>query len=130
METATGAKQLHTPGPWYWAQNERAGGIYLATPDRGQLIVMDFVRQGMQAGQPRFARWEGLERGRMGGIMKPAEILRLEEHPDACLIAASPDLLAACELFADWDISCRSLDVPKDVADAITNAVAKAKGSA
>lgn len=84
----------HTPGPWRWTR--RGGGeVSLATPDRGLLIVMDFARRGMTGAQPRFAVWEGEERERLGGLMRKAEALDLEAHPDARLIASAPDLLEA-----------------------------------
>jgi hypothetical protein len=101
----------HTPGPWAWFGNEF--GFYLATTHSGRTYVMDFVRFGMNRAQPRF---------RSGGIMRPAaevvtfavgdrgvqgfkaakadpSVYRYDidgvDHPDARLIAASPDLLAA-----------------------------------
>lgn len=78
----------HTPGPWYWHTDDN-GNVSLCTPNRGRLYVMDFARKGMSSAQPRFSRWEGVERGRQGGIMTPGV-----EHPDARLIAAAPDLAA------------------------------------
>lgn len=86
----------HTPGPWQWDRREN-GEWSLIHPQRGWLLVMDFVRHGMQKGQPRFATWKGDERENMGGIMVPAAKLDLPAHPDARLIAAAPELLAACE---------------------------------
>ena len=88
-------KTKSTPGPWQWV-SRLDGEVYLAHPLAGWLTVMDFVRLGMQKGQPRFAEWAGDERERMGGIMRPAKELDLSLHPDARLIAAAPDLLAAC----------------------------------
>lgn len=85
----------NTPGPWDWYGNRN--GVYLATPNRGHLIVMDFVRNGLQSAVPRFAIWKGEERERMGGLMKRADEIDLSQHPDARLIKAAPDLLAACE---------------------------------
>ena len=87
----------HTPGPWQWFKRAD-GAVYLATPDRGHLIVMDFIRFGMQQGQARFAVWEGEERERMGGIMKPTEKLDVNEHPDARLVAAAPEMYDALML--------------------------------
>jgi len=81
----------HTPGPWTWWNV--GGGPVLATPDRGRLIVMDFARKGMNGAQPRFSIWDGLDRERLGGVMKSAEVLDLGKHPDARLIAAAPELL-------------------------------------
>jgi hypothetical protein len=84
----------HTPGPWEWVEGTR--GPRLSTPDRGKLIVMDFVRCGMQGAQPRFARWDGIDKGsqrtRMGGILSEGT-----DHPDARLIAAAPELFDECE---------------------------------
>lgn len=73
---------------------------YLATPDRGHLYVMDFVRAGMQDATPRFARWNNIDnggdRGRMGGIMSAGVLLRDGSmHPDARLISAAPEMLEA-----------------------------------
>lgn len=85
----------HTPGPWQWHYRGDQG-YELIHPKSGWLIVMDFVRHGMRGAQPRFAKWEGVERGRMGGIMhKATELVPLDMHPDASLIAAAPDLLAS-----------------------------------
>lgn len=75
----------HTPTPWQWFTNE-AGQTYLGTPHSGRLVVMDFVRLGMNLAEPRFAVWDGEERGRMGGIMKRATVLDLATHPDAAMI--------------------------------------------
>lgn len=43
-----------TPGPWQWFGNTKMHEVYLATPDRGRLLVMDFARWGMGGAQPRF----------------------------------------------------------------------------
>lgn len=128
------SKAKHTPGPWGWF-NYGDGRIYLATPDRGRLIVMDFVRFGMQHAQPRFATWKGDERENMGGIMTPANSLDVAHHPDARLIAAAPELLAVCKrLLAvtesvrgyDWDVS----DDLEPAQDAAVATIAKAEGGA
>lgn len=108
----------HTAGPWAWFGN-RSGGVYLATPDRGRRYVMGFRRYGMNGAQPTFA---------IGGTMHPAaelvafavgdgtargfkeadkdgSVYRYDvseiDHPDARLIAAAPDLLAALEFYAN-----------------------------
>lgn len=91
-----------TPGPWYWHIDSQ-GAPSLRTPDRGQLIVMDFGRLGMQRGTARFAEWPGISSGvqrqRLGGILCDAKHWFSPEsginHPDARLIAASPDLMDA-----------------------------------
>lgn len=81
-----------TPGPWYW-HVDQSGRVSLRTPDRGNLIVMDLCRKGMQGAEPRFAHWTGLFQGepreRKGGVLEVGL-----EHPDARLIAAAPCLLA------------------------------------
>lgn len=88
---------LHTKGPWYWHTDHR-GNVSLRTPDRGNLIVMDFTRRGMQSAGPRFAVWPGIYTGspreRLGGIL---ETLLVDKHPDARLIAAAPDLLEVAQ---------------------------------
>lgn len=83
----------HTPGPWAWFQSDH--DIYLATPDRGRLFVMGFRRKGMSGAQPTFAVWEGEDRERLGGFMYKGQDLIIKDHPDAKLIAGSPDLLFA-----------------------------------
>lgn len=94
-----------TAGPWAWHFNPISGAAYLATPDRGRLIVMDTARKGMQGTTVRFSRWTGLEgglpRGRQGGIMcPPQELLALLRgqhdglHPDMQLMRAAPDLFS------------------------------------
>lgn len=84
----------YTPPPWIWKQS--GNDTMLCTPDRGQLVVMDFVRCGMNGAEPRFAVWEGLDRGRRGGILKPAKSFKnLYDHPDALLIAKAPEFFWA-----------------------------------
>lgn len=118
----------YTPGPWQWAYS--GGSFYLRTVGRGLLTVMDFVRMGMQQGQPRFAKWEGEDRGRLGGIMHKAEDLgELHEHPDALLIAAAPELLGALEAVAHWmsDAQIPCCFPRQTVLDAIDRATKQAK---
>ena len=118
----------HTPGPWDWYMSDR-GGAMLATPDRGRLYVMQPVRCGMQGGTVRFSEWGEGARGRRGGVMRDAkEHLRdgVLMHPDALLIAAAPELLAALQ---------RALNVldangAQDEANVARAAIAKAVGIA
>lgn len=98
---AVAAAPRHTPGPWAWFDSER--GPYLATPDRGRLYIMGFARKGMQGAGPRFAVWDGIESGversRLGGIMEDGLYLQNGDlHPDARLLEAAPDLLAALQV--------------------------------
>lgn len=115
-----------TPGPWEWFCHP-GGDVYLGTPDRGRLIVMDFVRRGMQGAAPRFAFLEGDERLRMGGLMMPVSTNDLQAHPDARIIAAAPDLLAACKA-ALLKFKHSPLDRASVAADMLREAVAKAEG--
>jgi hypothetical protein len=122
----------HTPGPWYWHTDSR-GQVSLRTPDRGNLIVMDCARKGMQGAAPRFAIWphmeEGVERGRLGGILVDFD----SDHPDAHLIVSAPDLyLALAECLADMEHS-KDAPLPPEhptcVAKAMARrALAKARG--
>jgi hypothetical protein len=135
----------HTPGPWEWFDGTPRGvnNIHLATPNRGHLVVMDFVRLGTQSAQPRFATWKGHERERMGGIMVKAVDLGdfANNHPDARLIAAAPELLTACLMAlpamesavasaCDDEDTARHAHEHHTVLVALRAAISKAKGGA
>ena len=75
-----------TPGPWVWDRRDVDDTVSLVHPQRGWLIVMDFVRHGMQRGMARFAKWKEPERGGMGGVMVKASDIDLTTHPDARII--------------------------------------------
>lgn len=81
----------HTAGPWVWRSFDGGRTFFLGTPDRGCLVVMDFLRVGMQQATARFAN----RTDNMGGIMCELGLEQVRCHPDACLIAAAPDLYAA-----------------------------------
>lgn len=117
----------HTPGPWEWIKcGDR---IQLSTPNRGRLIVMDFVRKGMNGAQPRFAEWKGEARERLGGIMRPLDEMNLpERHPDAALIAAAPDLLEALRNLAET-VELVDPGVYRDCVDQAHEAIKKATPS-
>jgi hypothetical protein len=135
------ADTKHTSGPWEWFERQ-PGRPYLATPDRGQLYVLGFERKGMQGAGPVFSHWPGIEDGaareRKGGIMEPGLLLRDGSmHPDARLIAAAPDMLAALQRAVACgmvpatsanDGGAAKYSEMVQVADAIRAAIAKATG--
>lgn len=98
-----------TGGRWQW-MTHHDGRPYLATPNRGRLIVMDFVRKGMGGAQPRFATWKGDERENMGGIMVLASELDLAAHPDACAIAAAGEMLESLREMVEKGEGCLNPD--------------------
>lgn len=125
----------HTPGPWRWEINLKSKKIQLCGGvPRHDLTVMDFARWGIQGAAPRLRedvdrmnimhrcdRWAKVVPGRE----HHADWFQTVDHPDMRLIAAAPDLLAACEalLAASEGRMSRSLDM-------ISEAVARAKGEA
>lgn len=90
----------HTPGPWWWSQNDHGKSVALYS--KGLNTVMDFVRYGAQGAAPRF---------QIGGIMKRSDALGVPrvgdehnaswrkdiDHPDARLQRYAPDLLTLAE---------------------------------
>jgi hypothetical protein len=113
---------MHTPGPWEWRQFSH--GVALTTVGRGVIIVMDFVRSGMHGATVRFGR---RSRADQGGVMVKAEDWPegIDQHSDARLIAASPDLLAACEATLAWLTNVNTND-PATLARQIMTALEKA----
>jgi len=101
----------HTPGPWRWELNKRHKQIQLCGGvPKFDLIVMDFVRYGMQRAQPRFLDPKERDEHSLN-VMSPADNyssivpgrehhedwFRNISHPDAQLIASAPDLLQALD---------------------------------
>lgn len=127
----------HTPGPWDWRIGSH-GRIDLAAPHGGGTTVMDFVRHGMQRAQPRFGiTLDNEPRGYRGGVLVELTELVAKDrdgllrHPDALLIAAAPDLLAACvALVAARDGLVSGMADRTDHAAALARAaIAKAEGN-
>ena len=102
----------HTAGPWRWELNPKhrqmrlCGGV-----PRYDLTVMDFVRWGMGGAAPRFrepepTRLNIMHRAEKWGAVVPGrehheDWFRAIDHPDARLIEAAPDLLAALTRIID-----------------------------
>lgn len=118
--------QTYTRGPWHW--RHFGAPLALTTTHSGSLIVMDFVRMGMNGAQPRF----GKRTDNMGGLMMTASAIYESEwdHPDMRLIAAAPMLYEA--LKALWDIVPRTIHVgysiPTDVWDKVNAAIGEVEG--
>lgn len=95
-----------TPGPWRWELNRKYKNVQLCGGvPKFDLIVMDFVRYGMNGANPRFRTSDdGVN------IMEPAEKFSVSvagrehhydwfasiDHADAHFISAAPDLITAC----------------------------------
>jgi len=81
-----------TQGEWAWYGDSSSHSLYLAAPQKGRLIVMDFVRWGTNRAQPRFRDEKDL-------MVKAQELVEHEvdyrktisniNNPDAQYIAAA-----------------------------------------
>jgi hypothetical protein len=86
-------KPKFTPGPWEW-QSFDGKSVFLGTPNRGRLVVMDFVRDGFNGACPRFAANRNGQD--VGGIMMKCGTSNILSFADARLIAAAPRMYKIC----------------------------------
>ena len=103
----TNANAKHTPGPWRWEINEKSKTLQLCGGDSPfDLTVIDFERWGMGSAVARFrADVRGMNIMHHAkdfavvvvGREHHADWFKGLNHPDANLIAASPDLAAGLE---------------------------------
>lgn len=109
----TQAGLTHTPGPWEWyGSTDHYPRFHLATVYGGRRFVMGFKRAGMQGAEPVFQvnnrmvpaselvlfdvdpSVKGVTAGRAAESVYRQDFSVID-HPDARLIAAAPDILAA-----------------------------------
>lgn len=109
----------HTPGPWRWFGN---GGALVGDHGR-RPVVLCGVLGATGEGSPG----AGLgQRDPETGLLAPLDTT----SPDALLIQAAPDLLAACHK-ALGDLSTLAQDGPRArLCEIIRTAIAKAEGGA
>lgn len=118
----------HTAGPWRWEVNPTTKHVNLCGGHRREfdLTVVDFTRWGMSSAMPRF---RDMREGELNLMTRCTEFMQvapgrahhaswfqLLNHPDANLIAAAPDLLAALEGLdrdgwtpARWEAAVRAM---------------------
>lgn len=101
----------HTPGPWRWEFNAEHKSVHLCGGrPMFDLTVMDFYRWGMGGAVPRFRDTAEDGMNLMDRLCDKVEWIapepgrehhkswhQLVTHPDARLMAAAPDLLAALQ---------------------------------
>ena len=97
----------HTPGPWRWEVNLKSKQIQLCGGrPQFDLTVVDFTRWGMGGARPRFLEPSAslglmlLQDAEKYAVVVPGREHHKEwfqglKHPDANLIEAAPNLLAA-----------------------------------
>jgi hypothetical protein len=121
----------HTPGPWHW--DLRPGMRSVSLMARG-FTVMDFARWGMDNAAPRF-RTERCLMVRVEELGAPIPGREHHEwakqiiHPDARLIAAAPDLLAACET-VDAVLTAENRETANNLLQRVRVVIAWATGKA
>ncbi len=124
--------EMPTRGPWRWYGNTKNNDIYLAAPWGGRHLVMSFTRWGMANAQPCFYA-SGLRQD-VGAFVEYEcgyrdDVVAID-HPDARLIAAAPELLAALKLIES--VYRQNVVVegePSSVLDAVQAAIANAEGT-
>lgn len=115
----------HTAGPWRWELNEKSKEIRLCGGEpRFDLTVIDFARWGMDSAVVRFRQdvrgMNIMRHARESAAVVPgrehhAEWFKTLNHPDANLIAASPDLLAVVRaVLGDYEAIQRTRAEPYD----------------
>lgn len=116
-----------TPGPWRWELNLKSRQAQLCggVPEF-DLTVMDFVRWGM-GNKPGKLRAMLLDRCETMGEVVPgrehhSNWFQTINHPDARLIAASPDLHAAC---AGALVVIDTIPLPDGLSDGLIAAIAR-----
>jgi predicted urease superfamily metal-dependent hydrolase len=101
----------HTPGPWRWEYNAKHRAVHLVGGKPAfDLTVMDFARWGTQGAVPMFRDTAVDGMNMMDRLCDKPEWLAVEigrehhkrwhmlvSHPDARLMEAAPDLLAALQ---------------------------------
>lgn len=139
----------HTPGPWGWYGSTYQGcSIHLATLHSGRRFIMGFKRRGTQGAEPTFQvnnrmvpaselvlfdvdrTVKGATAGKAAHSVYRYDFSEID-HPDARLIAASPDLLEAAQKALNYIANTEGeLGITLGAGDALRAAIAKATGAA